>query len=123
MSWWRTPGQPDLAGVPPRVSQAVADAVKALGADTIELRSPDGDVYRFAKPGVCAGCGKRSMVKGERRDMFFAAAELSPEQRYFGVREADDRYPWRECRRDNCWSLQIRAILAIREFFRKLHVR
>ena len=55
--------------------------------------------------------------------MFFSAIELSPEQRIFGLRREDDRYPWRMCRREGCWSLQVRAILSIAEFFRKLHER
>ncbi len=121
--WWRTPGQPSPEGVPRKLALAVSAAVDALGCDTIELRDPDGVPYRFARPGVCAQCGQKSIVKGEREDVFFSAIELSPEQRIFGLRREDDRYPWRMCRREGCWSLQVRAILSIAEFFRKLHER
>jgi hypothetical protein len=118
--WWRTPGQPSPEGVPRKLALAVSAAVSVLGCDTVELRGPDGR-YRFARPGVCAQCGQKSVVRGEREDVFFSAMDLAPEQRHFGLRRDDDRYPWRMCRREGCWSLQIRAILAIAAFMQRLH--
>lgn len=115
MTWWRTPGQPDPE-LPPGVRSRVADIARTLGADRVVLESPGGDVFRFARAGVCAGCGEpalRSTARVEQAGGSRAVGHIG------AVRNAVER-PWRACRRRGCWSREVMACMAVLAFAGRL---